>query len=74
MLFLCTYLLAFRLRVFLQSCQWRRGLRVSGVLGAGSSELEKAAQRVTQLKKDPGNEAKLKLYALYKQVKCTLRI
>ena len=45
---------------------------MSGVLGAGSSELEKAAQRVTQLKKDPGNEAKLKLYALYKQVQCTL--
>ena len=35
---------------------------------SGSSELEAAAKKVTQLAKDPGNEAKLKLYGLYKQV------
>ena len=40
----------------------------SRVLGPGSGELEAASKRVTQLSKDPGNEAKLKLYALYKQV------
>ena len=41
----------------------------SRVLGpASSGELEAASKRVTQLSKDPGNEAKLKLYALYKQV------
>ncbi|CAI7989874.1 Enoyl-CoA delta isomerase 2 [Geodia barretti] len=39
----------------------------SRVLGPGSGELEAASKRVTQLSKDPGNEAKLKLYALYKQ-------
>jgi peroxisomal 3,2-trans-enoyl-CoA isomerase len=39
----------------------------SRVLGPGSSVLEAASTRVTQLSKDPGNEAKLKLYALYKQ-------
>lgn len=52
----------------IQQCG-RRGLRVtSRVLAAGgSSELEVASNRVTQLSKDPGNEAKLKLYALYKQ-------
>jgi peroxisomal 3,2-trans-enoyl-CoA isomerase len=32
-----------------------------------NSDLEAASQRVTRLSKDPGNEAKLKLYALYKQ-------
>lgn len=55
--------------MLLQPYQWRRGLHVTaGVFGTGSSELEAAAKRVTQLSKDPGNEAKLKIYALYKQV------
>lgn len=31
--------------------------------------LEKAKQRVMQLTEDPGNQNKLKLYALYKQVR-----
>ena len=30
--------------------------------------IEKAKQQLEQLTEDPGNEAKLKLYALYKQV------
>ena len=31
-------------------------------------DLEKAKKRVTTLSQDPGNEAKLKLYGLFKQV------
>ena len=34
--------------------------------------IEKAKERLNQLAEDPGNEAKLKLYGLYKQV-CKLR-
>ena len=30
--------------------------------------IEKAKERLNQLTEDPGNEAKLKLYGLYKQV------
>lgn len=49
-----------------------RLLRVSSVRPASGTlskeDLERAAGRVTQLKKDPGNEMKLKLYGLYKQV------
>lgn len=32
-----------------------------------SAELEQAAEAVTKLPKDPGQDTKLKLYALYKQ-------
>lgn len=45
-----------------------RFVSVSACLGASEGELEQAKTRVTQLKEDPGNEAKLKLYGLYKQV------
>lgn len=41
---------------------------VSARLGASEEELERAKARVTQLKEDPGNEVKLKLYGLFKQV------
>jgi len=34
-----------------------------------SQEFSSAKERSTTLKEDPGNEAKLKLYALFKQVK-----
>ena len=37
---------------------------------SANTDIEAAAQKVMQLKKDPGNEAKLRLYALYKQVCC----
>lgn len=36
---------------------------------ASQKDFEHAMNQVKQLK-DPGNEVKLKLYALYKQVKC----
>ena len=48
-----------------------RFVSVSASLGASEEELERAKARVTQLKEDPGNEVKLKLYGLFKQVPCT---
>ena len=48
-----------------------RFVSVSACLGASEGELEQAKTRVTQLKEDPGNEVKLKLYGLYKQVPCS---
>ena len=45
-----------------------RFVSVSASLGASEEELERAKARVTQLKEDPGNEVKLKLYGLFKQV------
>lgn len=35
---------------------------------AHDAEFEKAKQRLGSLKEDPGNEAKLKIYGLFKQV------
>ena len=35
---------------------------------AAEEELEKAKERLSRLKEDPGNEIKLKLYGLFKQV------
>ena len=43
-----------------------RELHLASILKA-SQALEDAKQRVTTLKEDPGNMAKLKLYALFKQ-------
>ena len=37
-------------------------------MGASQKDFESAMNQVKLLKKDPGNEVKLKLYALYKQV------
>ena len=34
----------------------------------GEEELEKAKERLSRLKEDPGNDIKLKLYGLFKQV------
>ncbi len=34
-----------------------------------SKDFEDAKNRLAQLKEDPGNDAKLKIYALFKQVK-----
>ena len=36
---------------------------------SASEDLEKAKARLTLLTEDPGNDVKLKLYALYKQVR-----
>ena len=38
---------------------------------SSANELEKAKQMLNQLREDPGNDIKLKLYGLYKQVKDT---
>lgn len=37
-------------------------------MGASQKDFENAMNQVKLLKEDPGNEVKLKLYALYKQV------
>ena len=36
---------------------------------ASDSDLNKAKQRLTALNEDPGNDVKLKLYSLFKQVR-----
>ena len=41
---------------------------VSAALRSTQEDLERAKTRVMQLKQDPGNQAKLQLYSLYKQV------
>ena len=38
-------------------------------LAATPADLDKAKERVTTLSEDPGNDVKLKLYGLYKQVR-----
>ena len=58
--------------VFLQTLP--RFVSVSAALTASEEDLELAKQRVTQLKEDPGNEVKLKLYGLYKQVHIIIHI
>ena len=47
------------------SCQ--RGIRTTSLI-ALASDLERAKQKLATLKEDPGNEMKLKLYSLFKQV------
>ncbi|XP_042536249.1 enoyl-CoA delta isomerase 2 [Dipodomys spectabilis] len=42
-------------------------LHLSRTMGASQEDFENAMNQVKLLKKDPGNEVKLKLYALYKQ-------
>ena len=37
-------------------------------MGAFDAEFAKAKERLNTLKEDPGNEIKLKMYALFKQV------
>lgn len=46
-------------------------LRLPSVLlfaGATVEQFEQAKSKLSTLKEDPGNEAKLKIYALFKQV------
>ena len=52
------------------SVWWTRARSVSTTYALYNNEdkLEKAKQKVMQLTEDPGNAAKLQLYALYKQV------
>jgi uncharacterized integral membrane protein len=37
-------------------------------MGAHDSEFEKAKTRLNSLQEDPGNDVKLRIYALFKQV------
>lgn len=46
----------------------RRWFNTSVNLSKSVEDLEAAKQKVTTLTEDPGNEAKLKLYGLFKQV------
>ena len=45
-----------------------RGLTTTPILSGTPEDLERAKQQVGTLTEDPGNEVKLKLYALFKQV------
>ena len=66
------------------SCTWRsvtggaygrsiRSISTSYPMFSDNSGLEKAKERLKSLTADPGNQTKLKLYGLYKQV-CTIDI
>lgn len=46
-----------------------RALRTTAVTYGTLEDLEKAKQKISTLTKDPGNNFKLKLYSLYKQVR-----
>ena len=45
-----------------------RGLWGSPVLAGSPADLDKAREMLNSLTEDPGNETKLKMYALFKQV------
>lgn len=45
-----------------------RSIYTSRALCSSDDALEKAKERLKQLTADPGNQVKLKLYGLYKQV------
>ena len=53
-------------RYFTRSCQ--RGIHTTWFLSS-EADLERAKQKLATLSEDPGNEVKLKLYSLFKQVK-----
>jgi len=57
--------------VELERWSWRAGGVQHGVLCAGATveQFERAKSRLSSLKEDPGNEAKLRIYALFKQVR-----
>ncbi|XP_061876829.1 enoyl-CoA delta isomerase 2, mitochondrial isoform X1 [Entelurus aequoreus] len=64
----------FSLRCFTQTSRWLRFSRVpalkfhkSSMMGATVEQFEEAKNRMSTLKNDPGNEVKLKIYALFKQ-------
>ena len=46
-----------------------RGMATTVPLLKSIEDLEKAKEKVMQLKEDPGNVKKLELYSLYKQVR-----
>ena len=50
-----------------------RGIQTANGPLLASQEFDAAKDRVNTLKEDPGNDAKLKLYALFKQVRGSLR-
>jgi len=45
-----------------------RGFQTTTAVSGSLEDLEKAKQKIGTLSKDPGNDLKLKLYSLYKQV------
>ena len=49
-----------------RSCQ--RGIQTTWLLSS-EADLERAKQKLATLSEDPGNEVKLKLYSLFKQVR-----
>lgn len=56
-------------RYMLIALSCRRSFHTTQLLGlASEDELEKAKQKLTTLTEDPGNDVKLKLYSLFKQV------
>ena len=53
----------------LVTCNIFRGFRTSSVqFAAHDDEFNKAKDRLSTLKEDPGNQVKLQIYALFKQV------
>ena len=61
-------------RLFSTSVQNVRSLNTSNMrMGAFDAEFSKAKDRLNALKEDPGNEVKLQIYALFKQV-CLLYV
>lgn len=50
------------------SARWSRSVATSARLLSSEETLERAKERLKVLKTDPGNQMKLKLYGLYKQV------
>ena len=50
------------------SLRFRRNLSISQKFSSISQKFDKAKDQLNSLKNDPGNEVKLKMYALFKQV------
>ena len=48
--------------------RWSRSVATSARLLSSEETLERAKERLKVLKTDPGNQMKLRLYGLYKQV------
>ena len=47
---------------------YQRGIHTTWLLSS-EADLERAKQKLATLSEDPGNEVKLKLYSLFKQVR-----
>jgi hypothetical protein len=56
-------------RYLTRSCQ--RGIHATWLVSS-EADLERAKQKLATLSEDPGNEVKLKLYSLFKQVRWKL--